>query len=114
MRKFSQSESTRKRDLSGITLVSEKGGTGAGADYRPKKKRHGGSANEGVERGELPHDCLTTWDTMGVHDPLKRHAREFIRSTTTRLDHVPTTLTLREQHDLLDASAREVEQRLDA
>ena len=48
-----------------------------------------------------------------MHDPLKRNAREFIRSTTTRLDHVLTTLTLREQHDLLDASAREVEEWLD-
>jgi hypothetical protein len=48
-----------------------------------------------------------------VQDPLKGNAREFIGSTRTRLDHVLTTLTLREQHDLLDALAREVEERLD-
>jgi hypothetical protein len=45
MKKFNQSESTWKRDLRGITLVLEMVGTGAGAYYRPKKKRLGGSAN---------------------------------------------------------------------
>jgi hypothetical protein len=49
-----------------------------------------------------------------VQDPLKGNAREFIGSTSTRLDHVLMTLTLKEQHDLLDASAREVEERRDA
>jgi DNA-binding response OmpR family regulator len=42
MKQFDQSESTWKRDLKGITLVLEIVGTGAGAYYRPKKKRLGG------------------------------------------------------------------------
>jgi hypothetical protein len=46
--------------------------------------------------------------------PMKRNAREFIRSTTTLLDHILATLTPGEQHDLLDALAGEVEERLDA
>jgi hypothetical protein len=45
---------------------------------------------------------------------MKRNAREFIRSTTTLLDHILATLTPGEQHDLLDALAGEVEERLDA
>jgi hypothetical protein len=45
---------------------------------------------------------------------MKRNAREFIRSTITLLDHILTTLTPEEQHDLLDALAGEVEERLDA
>jgi hypothetical protein len=45
---------------------------------------------------------------------MKRNAREFIRSTTTLLDHVLATLTQEEQHDLLDALAGEIEERLDA
>ena len=45
MNQFDQSESTWKRDLKGITPVLEMVGTGAGAYYRPKKKRLGSSAN---------------------------------------------------------------------
>ena len=45
---------------------------------------------------------------------MKRNAREFLRSTTTLLDHVLETLTHEEQHDLLDALAAEVEERMDA
>ena len=45
---------------------------------------------------------------------MKLNAREIIRSTTTLLDHVLATLTPEEQHDLLDALAGEVEERLDA
>jgi hypothetical protein len=45
---------------------------------------------------------------------MNRNAREFIRSTTTLLDHILTTLSQEEQHDLLDALAAEVEERMDA
>ncbi len=45
---------------------------------------------------------------------MKRNAREFIRSTTTLLDHVLPTLTQEEQHELLDVLAGEIEERLDA
>ena len=44
---------------------------------------------------------------------MKRNAREFILSTTTLLDHVLTRLTQEEQHELLDALAGEVQERLD-
>ena len=40
-------------------------------------------------------------------------AREFIRSTTATLDRLLALLTEDEQHDLLDALAAEVEERLD-
>jgi|UniRef100_UPI00378489C5 hypothetical protein len=36
---------------------------------------------------------------------MKRDAREFIRSTTTLLDHVLATLTQEEQHALAGAQA---------
>jgi hypothetical protein len=36
---------------------------------------------------------------------MKRNAHEFIRSTTTLLDHILATLTQEEQHDVLDALA---------
>jgi hypothetical protein len=45
---------------------------------------------------------------------MKRNAREFISSTTTLLDHILATLTQEEQHDVLDALAAEVEERMDA
>jgi hypothetical protein len=45
---------------------------------------------------------------------MKRNAREFIHSTTTLLDHILATLTQDEQHDLLDALAGELEERLNA
>ena len=45
---------------------------------------------------------------------MKQKAREFIRSTTTLLDHVLTKLTQEEQHELLDALAGEIEERLDS
>jgi hypothetical protein len=44
---------------------------------------------------------------------MQRNAREFIRSTTTLLDHILATLSPEEQHDLLDALAGEVEERFD-
>ncbi len=44
---------------------------------------------------------------------MKRDAREFIRSTTLP-DHILATLTQKKQHDLLGASAGDVEERLDA
>ena len=47
------------------------------------------------------------------HLPMKQKAREFIRSTTTLLDHVLAKLTQEEQHKLLDALAGEIEERLD-
>ena len=50
----------------------------------------------------------------GSNLTMKRNAREFIRSTTTLLDHILATLTQEEQHDLLDALAGEVEERMDA
>jgi hypothetical protein len=45
---------------------------------------------------------------------MKTSAREFIRTTKTRLDEVLAALTQQEQHDLLDALAGEIEDRLDA
>ncbi len=45
--------------------------------------------------------------------PMKRNVREFICATTTLLDHFLATLKPEEQHDLLDALAGEVEERLD-
>ena len=45
---------------------------------------------------------------------MKRNAREFIHSTTTILDHILATLTQEEQHDVLDALAGEIEERMDA
>ena len=41
-------------------------------------------------------------------------AREFVHATTRSLDRLLTTLTEDEQHDLLDALAAEIEERLDA
>ena len=40
-------------------------------------------------------------------------AKDFLRSTTTKLDEVLASLTQEEQHDLLDALAGEIEERLD-
>jgi hypothetical protein len=45
---------------------------------------------------------------------MKPNSSEFIRSTTMLLDHILAKLTQEEQHDLLDALAGEVEERLDA
>lgn len=50
------------------------------------------------------------WQTEG---DMKRPLREFIHSTTTLLDHLLSSLTQEEQHDLLDALAGEIEERLD-
>jgi len=44
---------------------------------------------------------------------MKRSTREFLQSTTTLLDRVLASLTPEEQHDLLDALAGEMEERLD-
>jgi len=46
--------------------------------------------------------------------PLKRNAREFIRSTTILLDNVLTKLSKDEQRELLEALSIEIAQRLDA
>lgn len=48
------------------------------------------------------------------HTLMKRDSREFIRSTTTLLDHVLTKLTQDEQRELLEALSVEISQRLDA
>jgi hypothetical protein len=45
---------------------------------------------------------------------MKRDAREFLRSTTTLLDHVLTKITQDEQSELLEALSGEITQRLDA
>ena len=45
---------------------------------------------------------------------MKRDSREFLRSTTTLLDHVITKLTQDEQRELLEALSVEIAQRLDA
>lgn len=45
---------------------------------------------------------------------MKRNARELIHSTTTLLDHILATLTQEERHELLDALAGEMGERLDA
>jgi hypothetical protein len=44
---------------------------------------------------------------------MKRPLRDFIQSTTTLLDHQMSSLAQEEQHELLDALAAEVEERLD-
>jgi hypothetical protein len=44
---------------------------------------------------------------------MKQNAHEFIRSTTTLLDHILATLTQEEQHNLLDTLAGEIEKRMD-
>ena len=44
---------------------------------------------------------------------MTKAAKEFLKSTTTKLDEILAALTQEEQHDLLDALAGEVEERLD-
>lgn len=44
---------------------------------------------------------------------MTKTAKEFLKSTTTKLDEILAALTQEEQHDLLDALAGEVEERLD-
>ncbi len=44
---------------------------------------------------------------------MTKAAKEFLKSTTTKLDEILAALTPEEQHDLLDALAGEVEERLD-
>lgn len=44
---------------------------------------------------------------------MTKAAKDFLKSTTTKLDEVLATLTQQEQHDLLDALAGEIEERLD-
>lgn len=44
---------------------------------------------------------------------MTKTAKEFLKSTTTKLDEILVALTQEEQHDLLDALAGEVEERLD-
>jgi hypothetical protein len=45
---------------------------------------------------------------------MKQNSREFIRSTTTLLDHVLTKITQDEQSELLVALSVEIAQRLEA
>ena len=40
-------------------------------------------------------------------------AREFVRATTVKLDAMLESLTMEQQHDLLDALAGEIEERLE-
>ncbi len=44
---------------------------------------------------------------------MTKAAKEFLKSTTSKLDEILAALTSEEQHDLLDALAGEVEERLD-
>jgi hypothetical protein len=44
---------------------------------------------------------------------MTKAAKEFLKSTTTKMDEILAALTQEEQHDLLDALAGEVEERLD-
>jgi hypothetical protein len=44
---------------------------------------------------------------------MNKAATEFLKATTTKLDEILASLTPEEQHDLLDALAGEVEERLD-
>jgi hypothetical protein len=45
--------------------------------------------------------------------PMTKAAREFITTTTTKLDEVLASLPQKDQHDLLDSLAAEIEERLD-
>jgi hypothetical protein len=44
---------------------------------------------------------------------MTKAAKEFLKSTTTKMDEILAALTPEEQHDLLDVLAGEVEERLD-
>jgi hypothetical protein len=44
---------------------------------------------------------------------MTKPAKEFLKATTTKLNEILAALTPEEQHDLLDALAGEVEERLD-
>ena len=44
---------------------------------------------------------------------MTKSAKEFLKSTISTLDETLASLTQEEQHDLLDALAGEVEERLD-
>ena len=44
---------------------------------------------------------------------MTKAAKEFLKSTTSKLDEILAALTPEEQHDFLDALAGEVEERLD-
>ena len=44
---------------------------------------------------------------------MTKPAREFIKATTTKLGEVLASLPPQDQHDLLDALAAEIEERLD-
>ncbi len=71
--------------------------------------------------------CFLLLATPGAYSfltPRKKHwnicepnmnkaAKEFLKSTTTKMDEILAALTPEEQHDLLDALAGEVEERLD-
>jgi hypothetical protein len=42
---------------------------------------------------------------------MTKPAKDFLKSTTTKMDEILASLTPEEQHDLLDALAGEVEER---
>ena len=44
---------------------------------------------------------------------MTKSAKEFLKSTTTKLDEILAALTPEEQHDLLDTLAGEIERRLE-
>lgn len=44
---------------------------------------------------------------------MTKAAKEFLKSTTTKLDEILPAMTPEDQHELLDALAGEVEERLD-
>jgi hypothetical protein len=44
---------------------------------------------------------------------MNRTTRDFVQTTTTRLDELLAQLLQDEQHDLLDALAEKIEERLD-
>jgi hypothetical protein len=45
---------------------------------------------------------------------MSKRERDFIRTTATKLDELLATLTQEERHELLDALAGEIEERMDA
>ena len=73
-----------------------------------------GRVGYGAVFSGTPSQCPTPSGIIQNTQPMKTSAREFIRTTTTRLDEVLAALTQQEQHDLLDALAGEIEDRLDA
>ncbi len=69
--------------------------------------------NQAVKNRSSPSQCPTPCGSC-LNILMQRDAREFIRSTTTLLDHVLTKLTQDEQRELLEELLGEIAQRLDA